>query len=350
MSLGRIPLTREYRVIVPIDGIGADEKPGQHLLFAYGAEVFWRAAVGEPLPPVLAERLEEAAWGLSDADVQNVGGDLGVAGPIDHFAKIGRDLHEANVPGAMGDVFDLAQDQALTDWLVSQGLVDEAKMQAWVAATQAADRAAYVAHLTTELADLPLRFSVEALAAGGATSGLLEFHVPDDVAKAAASQFSARSQPSAPPPPALAGAGDLLLLESPDGHEISAMRPDGSGKVTIATGEDLKAWVSSDLRTAVAVDCRSADNDLVCRSTLGPVGGQMRLLGTLRGYFYDIGDFGVPQLAGLSPDGTQAWYAEGDAHTFKLSLLNLRRSDPPSTLAQADGEITAPVFSADGWL
>src|SRR5207248_10137607 len=123
------------------------------LLVIYGAEISWRAAMGEPIPATVAQQLEDAAWGLADAEIANFGGDLGAAGPVYRFAKIGRDLQSADVLAAMGDVFDLAQDQAVTDWLVARGVVDATKMNGFVTAAKAAGRAIYVVQLTTELAD-----------------------------------------------------------------------------------------------------------------------------------------------------------------------------------------------------
>ena len=49
-----------------------------------------RAALLKPLPHDVATQLEDAAWGLSDAELQNFGGELGAAGPV---LRVRRDRH-----------------------------------------------------------------------------------------------------------------------------------------------------------------------------------------------------------------------------------------------------------------
>jgi hypothetical protein len=201
-SLGRIPLTADRRVIVSIDGTGGDQEAAEHLLLAYGAEIFWRAAMSEPLPPTAGRRIEDAAYGLADAEIANFGGDIGAAGPVYDLVNIGRAARAGDPAGAVDAAFELAQDKAVTDWFIARGLVDTPKMNAWVAHTKQLGRALYGIELTTLLADLPLRFSVEALTPGGATFGALEFHVPDYVARAAAARTAGAPIPERLPRPA----------------------------------------------------------------------------------------------------------------------------------------------------
>jgi hypothetical protein len=202
-SLGTLQLTANNSASLKIDGTGEDPVAAERLFFIYGAEVFWRAALLKPLPYDVATQLEDAAYGLSDAEVQNFGGELGAAGPVSQFVKIGSDVHDANAPALSHDIIDLAQDDALTNWLVSRGLVDTDSMNKFVTAAKGASGALYAVQLGVELGDFPVRFSVESLAATGATSGTLNFYVPDYVAaaaeKVAVDRRSASSTPTKQP-------------------------------------------------------------------------------------------------------------------------------------------------------
>lgn len=124
VSLGTLQLRPNNSASLKVDGTGENPVAAQRLFFVYGAEVFWRAALLKPLPHDVATQLEDAAWGLSDAELQNFGGELGAAGPVSQFVKIGTDVHDANAPALIHDIIELAQDNAMTDWLVSRGLVD----------------------------------------------------------------------------------------------------------------------------------------------------------------------------------------------------------------------------------
>lgn len=173
VDIGRIPLTPGYRWTGVIDGAGGTPAAGERLAFIYVWELMWRAALGEPLPPTSARKLESLAFGFSDAALENSG-----KIPLASAIRSLKALKEQDYVEAADAAADFVSWEEWGDLLVKGGIMSSAQAERFAVFQSGLSRFVLGIQLGILWPELVLRFGIEAVASGGATEGILEFHVP----------------------------------------------------------------------------------------------------------------------------------------------------------------------------